>query len=158
MHPHTSNLAAAPRNRNHSATRGTGAPFGLLVLRARDLKPVCEFYSALGLAFERQQHGAGPVHYAAMLGASVLEIYPLRAGEAVPTPVRLNFNVFCLDATLAALYAAHGSLLQGPWTTPEERHALILGPEGHTVQIIERVGAATLQNGSAQNLFAAGDI
>jgi catechol 2,3-dioxygenase-like lactoylglutathione lyase family enzyme len=128
-----------PTRPDRAARTDTTAPLGLLVLRAQELRPVCEFYSALGLHFVREQHGNGPVHYAATLGTSVLEIYPLRLGEPIPDGgMRLGFSVPSLEAAVIALCAARGSLQQAPWTTNGERHALLEGPEGHSVEIIER--------------------
>ena len=34
----------------------------LLVLRARDPHALADFYGSLGLAFQLEKHGSGPVH------------------------------------------------------------------------------------------------
>ncbi len=55
----------------------------LLVLYCSDLPSCHDFYRNLGLAFERERHGAGPEHYAAVLaGGAVLELYPAGSGGA----------------------------------------------------------------------------
>jgi catechol 2,3-dioxygenase-like lactoylglutathione lyase family enzyme len=71
----------------------------LLVLYTERLDECREFYSGLGLAFVREQHGSGPVHHAAELADGlVLELYPgrperttgrLRLGLSVPASDRL---------------------------------------------------------------------
>ncbi len=39
------------------------------------------FYTALGLAFQIEQHGAGPKHYCCQLDGLALEIYPSEGGD-----------------------------------------------------------------------------
>jgi len=61
----------------------------LLVLQCSDIRATCQFYTALGVCFTQEQHGSGPVHYAAELdGGMVLELYPAK-GE--PDNTRLGF-------------------------------------------------------------------
>ncbi|GAA4541495.1 VOC family protein [Pseudonocardia xishanensis] len=73
---------------------------GLIVIYTERLDQCRDFYGALGLDLVREQHGSGPVHYAAELeGGLVLEIYPgsaeqhtgrLRLGLTVPATARLS--------------------------------------------------------------------
>lgn len=70
------------------------ARVSLLVLYTEQLDACRSFYADLGLPFVREQHGAGPVHYAAELfNGLVIEIYlgkpdrttgRLRLGLAIP--------------------------------------------------------------------------
>ena len=59
----------------------------VVVLRCRDIESTRVFYESAGLSFALEQHGTGPVHYAHVDGAFVLELYPAqdidgkRAGE-----------------------------------------------------------------------------
>lgn len=62
----------------------------LLVLRCRDIEDTRQFYETLGIRFRQEQHGTGPVHYAAELGGLVLEPYPTK-GE--PDNTRLGFKL-----------------------------------------------------------------
>lgn len=48
------------------------------VIRTRRLEEAVEFFTALGLTFVREQHGAGPVHYATEANGQVFELYPCR--------------------------------------------------------------------------------
>jgi len=70
-----------------------GARIGLLVLYCSDL-PLCrDFYQSLGLALDREMHGSGPEHYAAVLdGGAVLEFYPAGRGPSTGR-VRLGLTV-----------------------------------------------------------------
>jgi len=53
----------------------TQPQLNLLVIRARDIDLAAQFYCALGLTFERHQHGNGPAHYAAATADWVFEIW-----------------------------------------------------------------------------------
>lgn len=91
----------------------------LLVIYTPNVERCRIFYQALGLAFEREQHGSGPEHYAAVLpGDMVFEIYPAtehRRTEAI----RLGFAVESQALT--------------PPLKPG-RH-LLTDPDGRTVEI-----------------------
>jgi hypothetical protein len=50
----------------------------LIVIRATDIEETMGFYRAIGLAFQEEQHGSGPLHYSCTLDGVVLEIYPHR--------------------------------------------------------------------------------
>jgi catechol 2,3-dioxygenase-like lactoylglutathione lyase family enzyme len=65
----------------------------LLVLYTDHVEESRRFYTRLGLTFRTEQHGKGPVHYAAVLpDGTVIELYP--ATERRPaTSTRLGFNV-----------------------------------------------------------------
>jgi hypothetical protein len=68
----------------------------LLVIYTRHLDDCHEFYAGLGLNFAREQHGAGPCHFAAVLDdGGVFELYPAVAGDATGK-LRLGFD---LDGT-----------------------------------------------------------
>jgi lactoylglutathione lyase len=116
----------------------TGPSLNLLVLRAEDPERLCEFYSALGLRFVREQHGKGPVHHASEIGGSVFEIYPRGKDEPTTAGARSGFSVPSLDVALSALTDQHASVLSGPATTPRGRRAVVCDPEGHKVELIER--------------------
>ena len=74
----------------------------LIVLRCRDIAVTRRFYEALGLVFQQEQHGKGPVHYSTVLtGGMVLELYPSASGAVDNTRLGLFFPV--LDDVSAAL-------------------------------------------------------
>ncbi|HVS34187.1 MAG TPA: VOC family protein, partial [Gemmataceae bacterium] len=76
------------------------------------------FYELLGIRFDREQHGAGPEHMAARIGAALLEIYPLSA-ESNAASIRLGFRVSSVDRVLEAVQQAGGVIVtppkRGPW-------------------------------------------
>ncbi|MDT9681067.1 VOC family protein [Streptomyces sp. TRM76323] len=85
----------------------------LVVLYTTRLDDCREFYRSIGLDLVREQHGTGPVHYAATLAdGTVLELYP--ATRQPPTgPLRLGLTAPATDR-------------------PAGRHALT-DPDGRTV-------------------------
>ncbi len=65
----------------------------LLVIYTGQLEACREFYVELGLPLVREQHGSGPVHYAAELtGGLVIEFYPGHLDRATGR-LRLGFTV-----------------------------------------------------------------
>ena len=113
----------------------------LLVLRAVDPERLCQFYGALGLRFVREQHGSGPVHHASEMGESVFEIYPRKPEEPPTSGARLGFNVRSLDRVLEALNLAKATLISAPTSTRYGRRAVVQDPEGHKIELLERVSA-----------------
>jgi len=71
-------------------------PF-LLVLRVSDLEVNVSFYSQLGLSFQKERHGKGPVHYAAEFSGMVFELYPCRENESVSN-VRFGIKINNTDS------------------------------------------------------------
>ena len=71
----------------------TQARATLLVIYTPALQSCREFYSALGIQFVPEQHGQGPLHYAAVMpDGMVLELYPATARRPVST-LRLGLAV-----------------------------------------------------------------
>lgn len=88
---HTRAVAhTAPRD---GPAEGTETMISLLVIYTHQIDACRDWYEALGLDLVREQHGNGPVHYAATLpGGAVVELYP--AGQRPPTGrVRLGLTL-----------------------------------------------------------------
>ncbi len=91
----------------------------LLVIYTQRLSECVAFYTDLGLPLVREQHGQGPVHYAAELaGGLVLELYPGQP-ERITGRLRLGFS--------AAATTAH----------PDGEHRLT-DPDGRVVLLTDR--------------------
>jgi catechol 2,3-dioxygenase-like lactoylglutathione lyase family enzyme len=101
----------------------------LIVLRVTDLGHARAFYEALGLTFVREQHGRGPAHHAAQVGATVIELYP--AGDAAPSgPGRLGFRVASIDDALRQM-----ALLGAAVRSRQPGAAVVLDPDGRAVEL-----------------------
>ncbi|MFD7507414.1 VOC family protein [Streptomyces sp. NPDC059850] len=76
-----------------SAAPPKAVGIALIVLYTDHVEESRAFYSGLGLALVQEQHGRGPVHYAATLpDGTVVELYPATARRPVSS-VRLGFTV-----------------------------------------------------------------
>ncbi|MFI0787691.1 VOC family protein [Streptomyces lydicus] len=99
---------------------------GLVVLYTERLQECRDFYSGLGLTFAREKHGAGPEHYAAVLGEGVvLELYPASSARPATGSLRLGLVVRAKDAVAA-----------GP-AQPTGRQ-IVTDPDGRTVEVLVR--------------------
>lgn len=113
----------------------------LLVLRARQPEKLAGFYSKLGLEFKLEQHGAGPRHYSSEEGGAVFEIYPLENELTSTRNTRIGFVVDSLDQVFASL-GEDGRIVSAPAESEWGRRAVVIDPEGHKVELLERKPAA----------------
>lgn len=109
----------------------------LLVLRAKQPAKLAGFYSKLGLEFKLEQHGAGPGHYSSEKGGAVFEIYPMENETASTRNTRIGFVVDSLDPIINSV-GAEGAVLSVPRDSEWGRRAVIVDPEGHKVELLER--------------------
>jgi predicted enzyme related to lactoylglutathione lyase len=111
----------------------------LLVLRAADAARTRRFYEALGLTFSVEQHDTGALHYATLLGDTVLEIYPGRGARPIEAEASgatmLGLHVSDLDAAVAAAIALGAKVRRAPSASSVGRRAVIEDPDGHVVQL-----------------------
>jgi catechol 2,3-dioxygenase-like lactoylglutathione lyase family enzyme len=110
----------------------------LVVLRSPDTARAVEFYSRLGLRFTLHQHGNGPEHFAAELGDSVFELYPLSADGSPTLGTRIGFSVPSLDSAIAALSDYLDVVISPPKDSPWGRRAVIADPDGHRVELLQQ--------------------
>lgn len=113
-----------------------------MVLRCSDLEASRAFYTALGLAFQTEQHGKGPVHYSCQLGDLILELYPGKPGSA---PGRTQagatmhgFLTESLDSVLENLQALGTEIVHPPTDSPWGRRSVVLDPDGRAVELMQR--------------------
>lgn len=117
------------------------AALSLIVLRCAALESSKAFFTALGLNFEKEQHGEGPIHYSCELGEQVLELYPGKPGAA---PIRTQsgasmygFRVESLDRVLKELQNLGAEIIHSPSDTPWGRRAVVLDPDGRSIELIQ---------------------
>jgi len=110
----------------------------LLVLRSAKTEEILACYTAIGLSFKQEQHGTGPLHHSAQIGATVFELYPLGSQDAADTTTRLGFAVDELDKTLDRLKAVNGEVSREPEDTPWGRRAVVRDPDGRSIELYER--------------------
>jgi catechol 2,3-dioxygenase-like lactoylglutathione lyase family enzyme len=103
----------------------------LITLRCADVEHSREFYEALGLSLVAEQHGSGPRHYSATVGATVLELYPRQDAET--RGLRLGFSVSDLAAAVGAAGRVGGKVVRVE--TAPTRSAILEDPDGHTIEL-----------------------
>lgn len=110
------------------------AELNLVVLRATDVKASVRFYERLGVEFEQERHGAGPVHFAAVIGGVVFEVYP--AGDGEPSGgIRVGFRVPDVDTVVESFGA--DVVVTGPADSPWGRRAVLRDPDGVRVELLQ---------------------
>ena len=124
-------------------------------LVVRDLEAADRFYRAIGLQpVARNLGGEGDVRqqqsWLSVSGDSTTHMLILSEFLEVPAPalptypreVWLAFNVADVDATIAAVEAAGGSVLRAGEDRPEHgvRAAVVADNEGHVIEIVGPIG------------------
>ena len=98
----------------------------LVVLRCADLERSRRFYEALGLTLMPEQHGAGPRHYSARVGQTVLEFYPDAGGST--RGLRLGLELVDLAAAVSELAKIGAVPRPGSPVTIDD-------PDGHRLEL-----------------------
>ena len=109
----------------------------LVVVFTHDLDATRDFYSALGLEFQDEQHGGGPIHYSATVGGAVFEIYPMQNNASVGS-LRLGFDVQSVDRTFQSLKVRHAKVVSEPRDSPWGRRAVVADPNGNRVELTQQ--------------------
>ncbi|MBN8789440.1 MAG: glyoxalase/bleomycin resistance/extradiol dioxygenase family protein [Terrimonas sp.] len=102
----------------------------LLVLRTSDTKKLADFYSLFGLTFDYHKHGNSPFHYSAIIGQTVLEIYPLiKSQKEADKNLRLGFGIDNFDQTVLTLKELQVQFSLDPTQTDFGFMAIISDPD-----------------------------
>ena len=110
----------------------------LLVLKTRQLDGLRRFYGSLGIELTKEQHGKGPVHYAARVGDVVLEVYPLPDNDtSADATTRLGFAVPSVAKVVQALQAVGTPIVREPQVTQWGLQAVVRDPDGRAVELYE---------------------
>ncbi len=108
----------------------------LLVIKTNQLETTRQFYQSIGIQFQKHQHGAGPLHYAAEIGPFVFEIYPLSTRQAhLDSSTRLGFEVPQLDKLIAKL--PKDIVLKFPYQTEWGYQAIVQDPDSRKVELTQ---------------------
>ena len=109
----------------------------LIVIRSLDPRRTVDFYESLGIHFQEEQHGRGPVHWAADLDGLVLEVYPAQAADAVADCTRLGFDVEDVKAVLASLRNQCAEVVSDLQQTQWGLRAVVKDPDGRSVEVVQ---------------------
>lgn len=112
-----------------------------VILAARDPHALAEFYGgALGLSFEREEHGGLEVHYGVDLGEVHFGIHPpanLGLDRAGGGSTSIAFNVDSLEAVGARLAALGAEQIAAPHDEGFGLVASYRDPEGNPFEVVE---------------------
>lgn len=114
-----------------------------IVLWTARTREVVAFYAALGFPLAAEGHDDGPVHWACEVGAVHFAIYEQDEGDSPPPEYQsagasvMGFEVDDLDAVYRAAKTVGARVLIRPEEVPWGRRAVILDPDGRTVELNE---------------------
>lgn len=111
----------------------------LLVIRSNQPEQLAGFYSLLGLSFSYHKHGNSPMHYSAITGSIVFEIYPLSKKQTAPDPyLRLGFGIDNFETVIAALKEQQVTFASEPMPAEFGYSAVIVDPDGRKVELYKK--------------------
>lgn len=110
----------------------------LLVIRSLEPSRTLNFYQMLGMNFQQEQHGSGPVHWAADLDGIVLEIYPAKSANEVDAGIRLGVNVRDVSAILNSLRLSNVEIVSDLNQTTWGLRAVVRDSDGRSVELVQR--------------------
>lgn len=106
----------------------------LVVIRVSDLAVSRGFYEHLGLRFQQERHGSGPVHLSTAIGGAIIELYPIGTGPSTQG-LRLGLTV----EGLAEVAASCGAAVIEDSERDGQRVVVVQDPDGHKVELTEPV-------------------
>lgn len=114
-----------------------------IVLWTARSRETLAFYQALGFPLEVEQHEEGSPHWACQIGSVHFAIYEQDEGDSPPPEYQsagaslLGFEVDALDAVYLAAKTVGARVLIRPEDVPWGRRAVVLDPDGRTVELNE---------------------
>lgn len=110
----------------------------LLVLKTKKLLALKGFYELLGLHFQEEKHGKGPLHFSTTINDKlVFELYPLTKDVELDLTIRLGFEVSNVESTIAKIKFIEGKIVSLPKDTAWGKRAVIKDLDGRTVELYE---------------------
>ncbi|MEW4451905.1 VOC family protein [Bremerella sp. JC817] len=109
----------------------------LLVIRTSEPSRLVAFYEQLGLTFQEERHGSGPLHWSTTVEQFVFEIYPRTEGTVEKPTTSIGFNVVEVDNLLAGLTASGTDIVRQPESMEWGRQAIVRDPDGRTVILVQ---------------------
>jgi predicted enzyme related to lactoylglutathione lyase len=111
----------------------------LLVIRTIEITRLSDFYALLGLTFEYHKHGNSPYHYSALVGNTILEIYPLAKGQTEEDKeLRLGFALDEFENTIITLKEKGVEFVSEPMQTDYGFMAIIKDPDGRKIELYKK--------------------
>lgn len=109
-----------------------------IVIYARDVEKSLQFYTALGLYFKQEQHGAGPKHHSCQMGDLALEIYPSDANSVTGCAGMIGISVTDLDDIGLPLEAMEPHVRSPIAPFGNGRRCIVNDPDGWRVFVYDQ--------------------
>jgi lactoylglutathione lyase len=114
-----------------------------LVLFAAEIDRTAEFYRAIGLEFEHEDHGEGPVHFAVELAGVHFAIYPTEQSGRAPARGAAGssfpgFYVADLDEVTESLRRTGARVLTDHQQMPWGCRVVVEDPDGRAIEVNDR--------------------
>jgi len=117
---------------------------GSIILFSGDPQTCVAFYQRLGLPLVAEDHGEGPVHYAADIAGCHFAVFPSKPGQAPPHKSGgshfVGLTVDNLEPTVERAQTFGAPLVEPIRTFPWGRRALVRDPDGRVVELFEPPG------------------
>ena len=111
----------------------------LIVLRTGDIKKLAGFYGLFGLSLDYHKHGNSPFHYSALIGKTVLEIYPLSKGQSeADKNLRLGFELDNFEEIIKRLKENDAVSTSEPSQSEYGFMAIISDPDGRKIELYRK--------------------
>lgn len=110
----------------------------LIVIHSLEPNRTVEFYKMFGIGFQEEQHGNGPVHWAATLNGLVLEVYPAKSTEDVDNTTRLGFEVENIAVIVSAMQSSGVEIVQHVRESKWGLQAVARDPDGRSVELVQK--------------------
>ena len=108
----------------------------LLVIRTSDIHKLAGFFILLGFQLNHHRHGNGPLHYSAVAGDAVPEIYPLAKSQTEPDrSLRLGFQIDDFATTIKLLQEKEYVFSMEPMQTEFGFMAVVEDPDGRKIEL-----------------------
>ena len=115
---------------------------GALVLFTGRLREVVAFYRGIGVPLEAEDHGDGATHYACEVGSTHFAVFEAALGQALAHgsggSMFFGLSVVSARDAVDAAKAQGGAVVESPTEYPWGTRALVLDPDGRTVELFER--------------------
>ena len=96
------------------------------------------FYELLGLSFQEEKHGNGPIHWSSNLGGTILEIYPTSSNKKVDSSTRLGFEIEGITSKLDSLRSCGIEIISEPKESEWGLRAVVKDPDGRSVELLQK--------------------
>jgi lactoylglutathione lyase len=107
---------------------GAELKLNLIVLKSKDIDGTRSFFELLGLQFNEEKHGDGPLHYSSVIHDVVLEIYQ---GKSANENLTIGFCVNDLNDIKNRLPGFGADVITEP--SPDKPYLIIRDIDGRTI-------------------------